>query len=316
MSLFDITCSHHLGFLNSCDDVGTLTGEPSNSHDEGPAPQQASSSVEPLSVAASAIPATVLRAQLDESDREREQGSVNTTLTAKDRRVPFYRRKNASKSATSEGALSSTSDPSIIKNRTAGSGEGRPLSRSRPSFLSRVVHRVVPCVSPDPEIFLNDVSNIHELSEPSRSQAKDHSTVEMQQINPENPINNTTVPTPTLDLELLPLAIPPAAAHPPPSPTDSEIIVTPPVSSHLLPEDETDGLTSGAVQPPGSTGEVARGHTHDSSSADESDGTTYTDDEAEERQIYEQDEEERLIKNGGSGIPIGPVRFALTFLSN
>jgi len=90
----------------------------------------------------------------------------------------------------------------------------------------------------------------------------------------------------------------------PPSRADSEIIVQPPQSAHLLPEDETDGLTSGAVQPPGSTGDtIIRTHTRDSS--EESDGTSFTDDEGEERRAYdEQAEEARLIRNGGAGIPI------------
>ncbi|KAF8967818.1 NLI interacting factor [Flammula alnicola] len=64
-------------------------------------------------------------------------------------------------------------------------------------------------------------------------------------------------------------------------------------------------MTSGAVQPPGSLGtEIVHTHSHDS---EDSDRTSFTDDEAELRQITdEQDEEERLIKAGGSGIPIGP----------
>jgi len=92
----------------------------------------------------------------------------------------------------------------------------------------------------------------------------------------------------------------------PPSRADSEIIVQPPPSAHLRPEDETDGLTSGAVQPPGSTGDpIVRTHTRDSS--EDSEGTSFTDDEGDDRRaLDEQAQEERLIRNGGSGIPIGP----------
>jgi RNA polymerase II subunit A small phosphatase-like protein len=55
------------------------------------------------------------------------------------------------------------------------------------------------------------------------------------------------------------------------------------------------------VQPPGSTGgEIARSHTSDS--ADESDETTFTDDV---NAADGEDEEERLIRKGGAGIPIG-----------
>ncbi|KAJ7096387.1 HAD-like domain-containing protein [Mycena epipterygia] len=109
-----------------------------------------------------------------------------------------------------------------------------------------------------------------------------------------------------LDASALLVAPPTINIERPPSRADSEIIVQPPPSAHLLPEDETDGLTSGAVQPPGSTGElIARTHTRDSS--EDSDGTSFTDDEGDDRRAYdEQAQEERLIKNGGSGIPIGP----------
>ncbi|GLB37120.1 putative NLI interacting factor [Lyophyllum shimeji] len=272
---------------NSASTSSTLAAEPPGTVDGGqvPVPQEASSAGESLSVAASAVPATALGAQqADQMDRE--QGSVNATLTPNSRRVPFYRRMAASKSSSSEGALS---DPSINKSGRL-SGRRSSASRSKPSLFSRVVHKVVPCVSPDPEDFKIDVNGTDDVVPSERRHSlRDSTNVEMQQITQENP---TT----------------PSSGHPPPSPTDSEIIVPPPPSTHLLPEDETDGVTSGAVQPPGSTGstpiEVTRTHTQDS--ADDSDGTSYTDDEDERRMIIEQDDEEALIKKGGSGIPIGP----------
>jgi RNA polymerase II subunit A small phosphatase-like protein len=64
-------------------------------------------------------------------------------------------------------------------------------------------------------------------------------------------------------------------------------------------------MTSGAVQPPGSSGTTEVFHTpttltsHDS----DSDRTSLSE---EDRVQEELDEEERLIRNGGSGIPIGP----------
>jgi len=247
-------------------------------------------------VAASAVPAAVLRAKADQPDRE--QGSLNTTLTANNRRVPFYRRKASNKSSV---ALSPSASPSIIKSR-------RESSRSRPSFLSRVVHRVVPCVSPDPEIIHNDVDD--DASEPRRSLAlKEMITVRQMddEMDTSSPGTQDAVANDAHDSSASPsLTLPPVTIQiqPPPSPSDSEVIVPPPPSTHLLPEDETDGVTSGAVQPPGSTGDqVVRTNTHDS---EDSDGTSYTDDEGEDRHMLdEQDEEERLIRNGGSGIPIG-----------
>ncbi|KAG5645188.1 hypothetical protein DXG03_006706 [Asterophora parasitica] len=287
---------------NSASTSSTLTAAPTAVDEaQGPAP-----------VSVSSLSSAV--------DVDREQAS---TINSASRRVPFYRRKAKS---SSDGALS---DPK----------SGRLRSRSRPSLFSRVVHRVVPCVSPDPALLENVDDQVLNPTPPKTASTSTSSatpntnssssaTHKMQQISPVSatpaPTTPSTPVTPVIDLELLPLTIPSVPGHPPPSPTDSEIIVTPPPSTHLLPEDETDGLTSGAVQPPGSTGnvvvnvthqnhngagqgggEIARSHTLDS--ADESDGTSFTDDEGDDRRVAsEQDVEEALIRKGGSGIPIGP----------
>jgi carboxy-terminal domain RNA polymerase II polypeptide A small phosphatase len=93
------------------------------------------------------------------------------------------------------------------------------------------------------------------------------------------------------------------SAPSPPSPSKShsanaagvEVVVPPTPKHELLPLADTEGVTSGAVQAPGSTGlEV-----------DDSDASV-TDDERH-RPLDEEDDEERLIMNGGNGIPIGPV---------
>lgn len=74
-------------------------------------------------------------------------------------------------------------------------------------------------------------------------------------------------------------------------------------------------MTSGAVQPPGSHGtEMIHTHSHDSS--EDSDHTSFTDDENYHQKHEEQDEEERLMKSGGSGIPIGPVCFFIQLITS
>jgi RNA polymerase II subunit A small phosphatase-like protein len=168
------------------------------------------------------------------------------------RRVPFYRRKG------------DDSAQSLVK----------PSSRS---FLSKVVTKVVPCVSgPATPIDLGTAPNDQE-----------------------------PVKTPPLDLSPLAagFSITPSSSSPP-SPVDSDVVVPPPVSAALLPEDETDGMTSGAVQPPGSSGTTEMFHTPTSHDSD-SDRTSYSEDDHVQDEI---DEEERLIRNGGSGIPIDLVR--------
>jgi RNA polymerase II subunit A small phosphatase-like protein len=98
---------------------------------------------------------------------------------------------------------------------------------------------------------------------------------------------------------------------PPPLSPDAAVILPPTPTKQLLPQAETEGVTSGAVQPPGSTGEEiahdhSRAHTRDS--GDESEGTSYTEDEdVDDHMDDAEDDEDRLIMNGGAGIPIGPV---------
>lgn len=204
-------------------------------------------------------------------ERENES-SLNTTLT-NNHRVPFYRRRATNKSET---ALSSSTAKS-------------PRRRGKPSFLSRVVQRVVPCVPDGPS----------PMSDSDQLQLDEHHSLDAP---------NLTVPTV--------LILPPIISEPPSRPSeDSQVIVPPPPATQLLPPDETDGVTSGAVQPPGSTGEpIARIPTRDT---DDSDATSYMDDEADDMHVFdEQAEEERLIKNGGAGIPIGPVSHILVFSGN
>ncbi|KAJ7188337.1 protein phosphatase, partial [Mycena filopes] len=216
---------------------------------------------------------------------DKEQGSLNTTLTGNPKRTAFYSRKG-NKSSTSQAAVSSSTSH-IVKSTTH-------RARTKPTFLTRVVYKLVPCVGPDSNAMAKDLDEA--LSAPQMVEVRG------SEAGPQTATSETSA----LDATALGLAPPAINIERPPSRADSEIIVQPPLSTHLLPEDETDGLTSGAVQPPGSTGEIiARTHTRDSS--EDSDGTSFTDDEGDDRRAYdEQAQEERLIKNGGSGIPIGP----------
>lgn len=206
------------------------------------------------------------------SDGERENdSSLNTTLT-NNHRVPFYRRRAATHKPNA--ALPSSIDKSPPPRRR----------RAKQSLFSRVVQRVVPCV-PDASAPQTDAEG------PASDQANENQPSD----GPQQP----TVP--------IVLILPPPQDHPTPATAAGlDVIVPPPLATHLLPEEETDGVTSGAVQPPGSTGEpIARIPTRDS---DDSDATSYMDDDGEDMHVFdEQAEEERLIRNGGAGIPIGPV---------
>ena len=97
---------------------------------------------------------------------------------------------------------------------------------------------------------------------------------------------------------------------------DGDIIVPPTPTKQLLPLSETDGLTSGAVQPPGSTGEnltpTPTSHYDKSRRRDASDDSdsSFTDEGNYHDTILideVEDEEQRLIRSGGTGILVGPV---------
>ena len=101
----------------------------------------------------------------------------------------------------------------------------------------------------------------------------------------------TIVKTPD---DAVPLTIAPDLVPPPIS--DPAVVIPPSPTTQVRTED-LDGLTSGSVQPPGSTG---REHEN------ESEDTGFTDDEMDKEMQEAEDEEDRLIREGGAGIPIGP----------
>lgn len=123
-----------------------------------------------------------------------------------------------------------------------------------------------------------------------------------------------TNPLPSLSIPSLPLVVttPVHTPHTPTLPADTEetdTVIVPPTPSrisHTLPLEETQGLTAGAVVPPGATADDY--HQNAVVGADDSEGTSFTDDEFHDAPEEDMEAEEaRLVANGGSGIPTGPV---------
>lgn len=153
----------------------------------------------------------------------------------------------------------------------------------RPSLFSRLFRILVPCVSSN---------DLHSESLPEKS-------------------SNDPIPTPPI------VQPPPELEISSASSPQSEILT--PHTPQLLPLDETEGLTSGAVQPPGSTGDsptslheksISQHSTlppNGTAEGDDSEGTSFTEDEDIDGLDDLEDEEEKLIMDGGAGIPIGPV---------
>jgi RNA polymerase II subunit A small phosphatase-like protein len=135
-------------------------------------------------------------------------------------------------------------------------------------------------------------------------------------VRPPTP-NKDPLPTPPTEPVVAPLPVTP--------PQDDVLLppTTPP--PQLLPLSETEGVTSGAVQPPGSTGDSPvqpdKSPTRDSvlpssasAEADDSESTSFTEDEDLDGLDDLEDDEEKLIMDGGAGIPIGPVSSSLPIM--
>ena len=196
----------------------------------------------------------------------------------------------------------------------------------------------MPCVAPSH--LLNEAANEVVSDDPNssatalreKSSARDAEKDSSLRPVQETPVTNESVSEqPHASAELAPStsgAIAESGPKPlhvtPPvaSTSDKDLdIIVPPTPTKVVPESETGGVTSSAVVPPGSTAEEVAHlralQAHESSSGDESDGTSFTEDEEVEDVpgIDEaEDDEDRLILSGGAGIPIGPVS-AMTFVA-
>ncbi|CDO75660.1 hypothetical protein BN946_scf184941.g13 [Trametes cinnabarina] len=242
---------------------------------------------------------------LDEKDKEK--GSCTTSFAA-----PVGKRRRDGQSL-SEGVLTSSSLtelPSLPEDSKA------PSKRAKRSFLSRFTRICKSC------IHTRDSHPIDLDEGVSQSIDSEKQTLKEAEI-PQHGIQELSTSTAgaypnTHAASPLPRL---AAANPPPLPAltiqppamlDTEVIVPPTPTKQLLPLSETDGLTSGAVQPPGSTGEnlshslLQQWQLHEP--GDESDSSFTEDGHTHDLITVDEveDDEQRLIRMGGTGIPTGP----------
>ncbi len=323
-------------------DVASASGNKADTSEPGPVP---STSTEPAKAGPSkdaflSQPSAVSASspsskdKADEQDRpkdaEKDRASLNTS-TATYTRTQSTRRKDA-KSASENAHTASTPPESPRKSKPSKKAKGKR------SLFSRLFHVFVPCVAPSTRTHAVDVDvpkhQPSELVGVAQPDLKEKQTAkEAQELpprpEPEPPLtvldtappSHEEVPELASPTEDVPLKREPTPVPPPLQPIDvrssSEdptVVVPPTPTKSLLPRDETEGVLSGAVQPPGSTGdEIGHDphHRHRDSLHDSDGSTSYTEDEdLEEGPPVDQieDEEERLILQGGAGIPIGPVR--------
>lgn len=266
--------------------------------------------------------------KMDDSDRsketEKDKGSLDTTLAG-----TATRRKDAKSASEGAHTVSSTGEhPNGTQPRTT-------TRRVRVSIFTRILHVLVPCAGPSQRArFMKEkamppsppkagastsvlkekqaAKEAEELPPPPLPAQESPSPPPHEPVQTQ-PAESSSMP-PQSTPSLQPLTIP-AQEELPSAPS---VIIPPTPTKSLLPQDETEGMTSGAVQPPGSTGEEGvpeHAQAQGRESGDESDGSTsFTEDEEldEGGPLDDvEDEEERLIMNGGAGIPIGPVSLLL-----
>jgi RNA polymerase II subunit A small phosphatase-like protein len=285
-----------------------------------------------------------------EKEKDKDKGSLattvqtqqNTTSTATSGSTRRFSRKSkpASKATKSSTASSRFAPEKVVASNSHPREENKSLksSQKKESFIAKFVRKLVPCVAPSDRTHVIDI-DVDDATRPGVADAAngrpapavDVGVTGEKQNEPKEP--ELEKPTP--------LAI---DVSPPPTQTSAaevDVIVPPTPIKALLPISETEGVTSGAVQPPGSTGTDifspsppshldtphtttpgTQSHAGDTlHTATDSEGS-FTDEEAhgeaeepevEEVEPMEEDDEDALILNGGAGIPIGPVSFIWSF---
>jgi RNA polymerase II subunit A small phosphatase-like protein len=225
----------------------------------------------------------------------------------------------------------------------ADQASSKPVSSSqklKKAIIASIIRAILPCTGPSKAFELDLEENVITTPKPKtssveRTSAETHKPTEKPINNldkstplpPSSPSNNPNDDDDVLldptDAGFVPVL--PSKLTIPQTPTESTIIVPPTPVTQLLPDDETNGMTSGAVQAPGSTGEEPTSSRLDESEVDDSGEDTEASQSGQATPTGshgtfsssgEEDEETMLIRNGGSGIPIGPVCHTLRKVFN
>ena len=298
--------------------------QPSTQQQQGPAPAQQPTTTTTTATTTNATPKPTTSTDIPAGERhvadEKDKGSLSTSAGT---RTHSGLKGNKS---SSEGALSASDATATSPVRH----EKSPKSQTKQSFLNKLVRVLIPCVIPSsrahdvelpgdaqPTVTVPalkekpaSVATVREASSPVQDGRTTEPAHSSHQTGDPSTSSTTVFPQPVPRSDTPPQ--PPKDTDPVDLPAANDLTVTSTPSKTLLPVAETEGVTSGAVQPPGSKGDdVVHTRTHSQDSGDESDATTtFTEeDDMDELNAIDdlEDEEERLIMNGGVGIPIGPV---------
>lgn len=254
-------------------------------------------------------------------DAEKDRTSLNTS-THTHTRTQSTRPKEEKKSNSELAHTASTS--AGVEEQQGPKNKRTKSKKAKPSLFSKLFHALVPCIGPSAkyahpaDVDLKSPATKEPAPPPSEMKEKPlvNEPVPSATEQPSPPPKDTVPEQSTAPRQTTPIP-PPLQPIDVPPPSDDPTVVVPATPTKTLPPEETAGLTSGAVQPPGSRGPTKRedslheAHRHGDSENESDASTNFTDDEEGEDGTHMdevEDEEERLIANGGAGIPVGPVR--------
>jgi carboxy-terminal domain RNA polymerase II polypeptide A small phosphatase len=231
-------------------------------------------------------------------DTQKEKASLLTAQTQTGTANTKHRRNKTSDTAHS--AISEEKSGTKMKSRRSTQGK-------KVSIWKKLVY-ALKCQNPHDVEIDEGVKKAPEQPKPAPTPAGlakeapiSEKPSEEAQATPKEPLVVAIPPAPNAEPQTQPpsaeaetVPVTPAPELAPAESSEPSVVVPPSPTTHVLPVDETLNLTSGAVVPPGSTGQ-AQGEESEESSIEE-----------EDHRAEEEDEEERLILNGGAGIPKGP----------
>jgi carboxy-terminal domain RNA polymerase II polypeptide A small phosphatase len=183
----------------------------------------------------------------------------------------------------------------------AGPGTDKPELKKKKKKSSRknIWRFLNSCFTPSIEhSILEDAKPVPSDPSASTSKGKESTPTAVSTNEKKTEVNAAETSVSSLVTSAAPKATTPSrrsSVIPTAPPGDVDVVVAPSQGHDLLPLADTEGVLSGAVQAPGSTG------------LEKDDSEASMTDEEQNRHLDEDDDEERLILNGGNGIPIGPV---------
>ncbi|PVG02490.1 NIF-domain-containing protein [Serendipita vermifera] len=179
----------------------------------------------------------------------------------------------------------------------AGPGTDKPeLKKKKKSSRKNIWRFLNSCFTPSIEhSILEDAKSAPSAPSASMSKGKE-SAAAATATNEKKAENNAAETSVSSLVTSVPKAATPSRRSSviPAAPGDVDVVIPPSQGHDLLPLADTEGVTSGAVQAPGSTG------------LEKEESEASMTDEEQNRHLDEDDDEERLILSGGNGIPIGP----------